>query len=112
MKEANLMRRLMLAIGQRATVWRNNIGTARYPDGATVRYGVAHPGGSDLIGLRSVTVTPDMVGQRLAQFVAIEVKTPEGRLTPDQERFLAFVRDAGGIALVARSEADLSALDG
>ena len=103
------MRRIMLAVSRGgATVWRNNSGVARYPDGAVVRYGIANPGGSDLIGLRTIEVTRDMVGQRVAVFVAIEVKTPSGRLTDDQRRFVEFVRAAGGIGLVARSEDDLA----
>jgi hypothetical protein len=108
-KEVNLMRRIMLAASRAgATIWRNNAGVARYPDGSVVRYGVANPGGSDLIGLRTIEVTPDMVGRKVAVFIAIEVKTPSGRLTDDQRRFLDFVRAAGGIGIVARSEDDLA----
>lgn len=64
------------------------------------------PGSSDLIGWRTVKVTPDMVGQELAVFTAIEVKSPRGRVTEKQERFLKAVRQAGGFAVVARSVAD------
>lgn len=110
MKERSLMHRLMLAVAGRATVWRNNSGVATYPDRSVVRYGVANPGGSDLIGLRSVTVTPEMVGKRVAVFVAIEVKTPTGKVSKDQLHFLDFVRRAGGIAILARSEDDLAPL--
>ena len=63
-------------------------------------------GSSDLIGWRTVEVTPDMVGQRLAVFAAIEVKSATGRPTPEQTAFLAAVRDAGGVACVARSVED------
>ena len=109
MKEGGLTRRIMLATSRAgATVWRNNAGVARYPDGSVVKYGVANPGGSDLIGLASIEVTPSMVGQRVAVFLAIEVKTPSGRLTDDQRRFIDFVRAAGGIGIVARSEDDLA----
>lgn len=41
------------------------------------------------------------------RFVAIEVKTPTGRATPEQLSFIAAVRAAGGRALIARSEYDL-----
>lgn len=102
------MRRVMLALARAGvTTWRNNCGVARYEGGAVVRYGIANPGGSDLIGLRSIEVTPDMVGTRVAVFVAVEIKTPAGRLSPEQRRFLDFVRDAGGIGFVARSEAEI-----
>lgn len=75
-----------------------------------IRYGVGNPGGSDLIGLHTVTVTPDMVGQRLAVFTAIEVKTPVGRVSEQQQRFIAMVKGLGGIAGVARSVEDAAKL--
>jgi hypothetical protein len=59
-------------------------------------------GGSDIIGLRRVTITPDMVGTVIAQFVAIEVKTPGDKQSDEQERFLEMVRASGGFALEAR----------
>ena len=65
------------------------------------------PGSADLIGWRSITITPDMVGNRVAQFVAIEVKTPAGRVSQPQVHFLDRVKSAGGHALVVRSEDDL-----
>ena len=68
------------------------------------------PGTSDLIGWQSVTITPEMVGQRVARFVAVECKSGTGRLTEEQARFIAAVQSAGGIAGVARCEADALAL--
>ena len=66
-------------------------------------FGVGSPGGSDLIGYRRVTVTAEMVGQEFPVFAAIEVKTARGRATKEQERFIEHIRNAGGIAGVARS---------
>ncbi len=66
-------------------------------------FGVGSPGGSDLIGYRRVTVTPEMVGREMPVFAAIEVKTAKGRATKDQLRFIEHIRNAGGIAGVARS---------
>lgn len=109
MKEGNLMRRLMLALPRAVTIFRNNQGVARYPDGSAVKYGIANPGGSDLIGWTSRTVTANMVGQKIAIFTAIEVKTGTGRLSAPQEQFLKCVESAGGIAVVARSESDITA---
>lgn len=37
------------------------------------------------------------------RFLAVEVKTPAGKLTEHQLRFLAAVREAGGVAAVVRS---------
>jgi hypothetical protein len=87
---------------------RNNCGQCQTSDGRVIRYGVGNPGGSDLIGLHTVTITQDMVGQRLAVFTAIEVKTPTGRATEQQNRFIAMVKNLGGIAGVARSVDDAS----
>jgi hypothetical protein len=47
-----------------------------------------------------------MVGQRIAVFLSIEVKTPTGRLRPEQRQWLDAVQAAGGIAGVARSVED------
>lgn len=91
------------------SVFRNNVGQLLDRRGVPVRYGLMR-GSSDLIGWRSLTITTEMVGQRIAQFVSIEVKTPAGRLSADQETWLAAVARAGGLAAVARSPDDLDRL--
>ena len=63
-------------------------------------------GGSDIIGITPVTITPDMVGKKLGVFTAAEIKTPKGRATKEQLRFIEAVRNAGGIAGIARSVQD------
>lgn len=63
-------------------------------------------GSSDIIGFRSVEITAEMVGQRIAVFVALEVKAAKGRATEAQARFLGNVREAGGIAAIVRSKED------
>lgn len=66
---------------------------------------------ADWVGYRSVLVTPDLVGKRIAQFVAIEAKRPVGGVVSDgQEKFLNAVIDAGGIAGVARNAEEAEAL--
>ena len=57
----------------------------------------------DLIGLRSLEITPELVGQRIAQFVALEIKTNCGVVSPEQRAFLQAVQDLGGLAAVCRS---------
>lgn len=74
--------------------------------GRMIRFGL-HTGSSDRIGWRSIEITPDMVGKKLAVFAAVEVKTATGRLSQDQRNFLAQVAEAGGIAIVARGPADI-----
>jgi hypothetical protein len=104
MSEAATLARVRIALSKAGLlVWRNNSGDR---NGRPVRFGVASPGGSDLIGLRSVLVTPEMVGTRVAVFVAVEVKDSGGRATTAQLHFLETVRNAGGIAMLVRSEGE------
>lgn len=85
---------------------RYNVGNFKTVDGRPVKIGT--PGVSDCIGFRSITVTQDMVGQKVAQFVACEVKAAKGRATDQQKQFLAVVERAGGVALIARSADDVA----
>lgn len=110
--ETDLQQRIRLALGQlqHLRIFRNQTGQLPDPKtGRPVQFGLAR-GSADLIGWRTVTVTPDMVGQRLAVFTSIEVKTPTGRLTPQQRNWMQAVLAAGGIAGVARSISDAIAL--
>lgn len=61
-------------------------------------------GSSDIIGFRSVIVTPEMIGKPVAVFMAVEVKTGSGRATPEQVAFINMVNNNGGIGVIARSE--------
>ena len=106
--ETDIQQRIRLAVGTRSDLrlFRNQVGQLPDPrTGRPVQFGLAR-GSADLIGWRTITVTPDMVGSRLAVFTSIEVKTATGRLTPQQRNWLEAVRLAGGIAGVARSVAD------
>jgi hypothetical protein len=76
-----------------------------------IKYGVANPGGSDLIGYRVVEITQEMVGQKIAQFLAVECKASAGgKLSEHQKSFLDAVKQDGGIAVVAHSINDVSNL--
>jgi hypothetical protein len=130
--EKNIQSRIMLALGGHPAVriFRNNTGVAwmgearrisnRGPvmlnpgdvvirNARRVEFGLCK-GSSDLIGWRNVTVTPEMVGQRIAQFLAVEVKTGKGRATPEQLNFLRVLAGDGGAAGVARSPEEALAL--
>lgn len=63
------------------------------------------PGFSDLFGLVAVEITPDMVGQKMAVFTALEVKDG-ARVSPLQKNFINAVNDNGGRAGVVRSVDD------
>ena len=86
-------------------LYRNNCGVLRDQRGVPVRYGL-QPGSADLIGWRTITITPEMVGQQVAVFTSIEVKSATGRLRPEQRQWMEAVQAAGGIAGVARSVED------
>ena len=106
--ETTLQQQIRLAIGTRpdTRLFRNQVGSLPDPHtGRLVTFGLAR-GSADLIGWRTIVITPDMVGRRIAVFCSIEVKTPTGRLTPQQRNWQAAVLSAGGIAGVARSIAD------
>jgi hypothetical protein len=90
-------------------LFRNNTGTLKDANGRPVQFGLCK-GSADLIGWRTVTVTPEMVGTQVAVFLSIEVKTATGRLRPEQQQWLDAVQAAGGIAGVARSVSDAEAL--
>ena len=103
MSEQHIQQHIRLLSRGPVRLFRNNVG--KLPDprtGRLVAFGLA-PGSADLIGWRSVVVTPDMVGQRVAVFASVEVKSARGRLRPEQAAWLAAVQAAGGIAGVARS---------
>jgi hypothetical protein len=90
-------------------LFRNNTGTLRDQHGRPVTFGLAK-GSADLIGWTTRTITPEMVGQQVAVFTSIEVKSATGRLGPEQQQWLEAVQAAGGIAGVARSVCDANAL--
>lgn len=64
------------------------------------------PGGGDLIGWRTVKVTPDMVGDEVALFVSLEAKEGTGRLSAEQKTWRDQVQAAGGIAEEVRTVED------
>lgn len=68
------------------------------------------PGFSDTFGLVQTRITPDMVGGRIGQFLAGEVKTSSGRVSDKQAAFLQAIRMNGGRAGVWRSVDDALAM--
>lgn len=80
-------------------LFSNPRGTAKQGN-AYVSFGLA-PGSKDLassdfIGWHTRTITQDMVGQKIAQFVSIEAKAISNKPSAAQRRWLDMVTDAGG----------------
>jgi hypothetical protein len=59
-------------------------------------------GSLDLVGFRPLVITPDMVGQTIAQYVEVDAKTQgAARLRPEQKNRARVIREAGGFAGIA-----------
>jgi len=116
MSETDLRKRIQLdlSVGN-CRLFRNNVGEAwqgraiRQQDGnvlllnpSRVVYGLAL-GSADLIGWRSILITPDMVGCIYAVFSSIEVKAHRGRHEKGQNEWCEAVAQAGGFSGFAHS---------
>lgn len=131
--EAHTQAQILLKYGRGDTrLWRNNVGTGWTGQAIRVTAANRHTlqlqpgdvvvrnsrplhaglcvGSGDLIGYRSLEVTPEMVGSRLAQFASIEVKTATGRIRPEQAAFAEHITSAGGIGGIVRCSGDAEAL--
>ena len=109
-RETATMKSIMLALGNGVIrVFRNNVGQGELVRGGYVKFGL-HKGAGDLLGWKSIEITPDMVGKRAAIFLSIEVKEPGGKTNKEraeeQENWRRQILNAGGIAGVARSVDD------
>jgi hypothetical protein len=101
MNEAALQNKIRLAINApNIRMFRNNVGQI-----GGLSFGLC-VGSSDLIGFTSKTITSDMVGQQVAIFTAIEVKTDKGKVSPAQTKFIDMVLGFGGLAGICRSVDD------
>lgn len=114
MTESEIQNQILLNSGKLGwRLFRNNVGVAVRADGVPVRYGLANVTkamnqnlkSSDLIGIRPVLITQDMVGKIIGQFVAIECKTGDCKITEPfkgrmiaQNNFLELIRSLGGYA--------------
>ena len=106
--ETKLQQEIRLALGRIPSLrlFRNQVGQLPDPrTGRCVQFGLAK-GSSDLVGFKTIKITPEMIGQEVAQFVSIEIKTERGKLTEVQENWLQKVKSSGGIVGVARSIQD------
>lgn len=127
MKESELGKKLLVAASQLGLrLFRNNTGTGwtgkilRFSrlqqvlvkpgdvliSGARPLHAGLCVGSSDYIGWKTVTIGPDMVGQKVAIFVGWELKTERGNATEAQKNFAHAVIRAGGLGVISYGEAD------
>lgn len=125
MTEGNLTKKILLELAKKypnLRLFRNNTGTGW--QGKVIKHTASQlilenprplragliKGSSDLIGLQSIEITPEMVGQRVAIFTAFEVKTFKGKASPEQFNFVQFVKKFGGISGIIRDFDDANEL--
>ena len=85
--------------------WNTSVSDVEAADVFIRGYGLG-----DLIGWAPTLIRPEHVGQVLARFLAIEVKTSHGRFSEAQRRFLHAVNQAGGLGLECRDPAQVAKL--
>lgn len=73
-------------------LYRNNCGTFKTEAGAYVKTGLS-VGSADLVGIEVSS----------GRFVSIEVKTPTGKIDPQQLAWQKTIRDYNGVAEIVRS---------
>ena len=104
--ETKIQNKIMMAMSKKGWLcWRNQVGLFKTMDGRTVNIGIK--GSSDLMAVKPTVITPEMVGQTLAVFVAVEVKTATGRQSEPQKKWQKAVEKLGVKYIIARCEDDI-----
>lgn len=108
MKEGNIVRAGLLRLKGRAYGWINVRGLFLTQDGSRkVKAGLLADGSGDIIGFKTILITQEMVGQKIAQFRSCEVKTATGRVRPEQQHWADFINAHGGKAGIARTAEEI-----
>lgn len=98
-------------------LWRNNVGALYTKEGNFIRYGLANESSAinkviksaDLIGIRPIKITPDMIGKTIGQFLSREIKKPNWKYTGNsreqaQLAWINLINSLGGDACFATGE--------
>lgn len=116
--ETDVQASLRVQASQRGDVlWRNNLGAGKLDNGSFVRWGLCNDSAAlneqvksaDLIGIRRVVITQEMVGRVIGQFYSVECKRPGWRYTGTkrevaQMRWAEHVVAMGGFAQFSTGE--------
>jgi hypothetical protein len=102
------------------TLFRNQVGAMYDERGNFVRFGLANDSAqlnsriksADLIGMRPIVITAEMVGRTVGQFVSRECKRGDWSFTGDEHElaqlaWAAFVTSMGGDAAIVNGEGTL-----
>jgi len=121
MKESATVSKIRLKAAKKGIyLWRNNIGAVHTVDGNFIRFGLANDSksvnsqlkSSDLIGIKPIKITPDMVGKTIGVFMAREVKRPGWEYTDTlreraQLNWINLINSLGGDAAFITHEDEL-----
>jgi hypothetical protein len=121
LSEAAVQQNLRLEASRKGVrLWRNNVGAGALEDGSFIRWGLANESSQvnkviksgDLIGIRPLLITPQMVGHIVGQFVSREAKPGDWRYAgTDREvaqlAWINLIISLGGDAAFATGEGTL-----
>lgn len=116
-KEIQDAARIALSRNQKGFYFRVNIGSAWVSSQKPIKLGGgdiilknARPfdtgipsGFPDIFGITEITITPEMVGQKIGIFTGLEAKSPKGHASKSQKNMLEKIIKSGGIAGVFRT---------
>lgn len=91
-EEHKIQNEIRIALSDKCVIFRINVGVMKTPDGRYFDTGVPK-GFSDLFGFRKSD----------GRVVFIEVKTANGKASPQQKQFIRQMADHGAIAGICRS---------
>lgn len=106
-KERNLINEYLLNLPENVRMFRTNSGMAwagkstlkgefRIIKNARPFHGMPE-GWPDITGWTTIEITPDMIGQKIAIFSVVEVKTGRLKLSDKQNKFKDLIQRMGGI---------------
>lgn len=110
--ESEIQQRIQIEAAMHGCIlMRNNSGALLDKDGRLIRYGLGNVSekyneimkSSDLIGITTLVITPDMLGKKIGVFTAIEAKSGDWKWKNTkreiaQKNFIDWVIASGGFA--------------